>query len=116
MQLFLTNTWAAFVHFIDSTPFLYYGFSSNVGIWMHLIGAALLAKFIRKRFSFWQTFWIIIGIAIAWELIEIYIETPNWARVIEIYGTKVHYFYDTAGDIIAAGIITLIANLEFNKK
>ena len=112
MQAFLSSAWALFVSSVKSVPLLAIGFGQNEGIWMHLIGAAILAKVFRLKFSFWKTFLIVTAIAIAWELLEIYIETPTLAHIIDIYGTLGHYCLDTAADIIGAMVITLIANAE----
>lgn len=109
MQLFLTNAWASFVGFMHSIPFFNYGFGQNEGIWMHIIGAAILAKIIRIKFSYIATIFIILLIAIIWEAVEIYIETPNLAAILSIYGTMARYMYDTAGDIVGAVLITVIA-------
>ncbi|MDB4983968.1 MAG: hypothetical protein JWM20_147 [Patescibacteria group bacterium] len=110
------HAWASFVGLMHSSSFITYAFGMNEGIWMHIIGGAILAKIIRTRFSYWQTVLIVLGIAILWEGIEIFIETPNWAAVLAIYGTKMRYFYDTAGDIIGATVIAMIANLDLKKK
>jgi hypothetical protein len=110
MQQFLMANWAKFTNFIHSTPFINYGFCMNDGIWIHIIGGAILSKIIRIKFSYLATIFIILGIAITWEIIEIYIETPNMAAMLAIYGSQTRYIYDTIGDILGAVVITIIAN------
>ena len=116
MQSFLTKIWASFTLFIHNTPFINYGFCQNDGIWMHLIGGAILSKIIRTRFSYLKTILIILAIAIIWEIIEIYIETPNLGAMLAIYGSTTRYIYDTIGDILGAVIITAIANYPSSQK
>jgi hypothetical protein len=109
MQQFFMTTWARFVEIMHNIPLINYGFGQNEGIWMHIIGAAILAKIFRTRFSYIATIFIILLIAVVWELFEIYIETPNMTAILSIYNTMPHYLYDTAGDIIGAVVITIIA-------
>ena len=116
MQLFLTNAWASFVGFMQGIPFINYGFGHNEGIWMHIIGAAILAKIIRIKFSYIATIFIVLLIAIVWEAVEIYIETPNLAAILSIYGTMARYMYDTVGDIVGAVLITVIALYPMREK
>jgi hypothetical protein len=110
MQAILTKTWAQFVTFMHDVPFIHYGFALNEGIWIHLIGSAILAKIIRIKFSYWITVIFVVLIAIAWEALEIYIETPTMESVLAIYGTFDRYLYDTAGDIVGALVMALIVN------
>lgn len=112
MHGFLSGAWELFVSGVKSVPLFAIGFGQNEGIWMHLIGAAILAKVFRLRFSFWKTFFIVTSIAIAWELFEAYLETPTMVQLLDIYGTVGRYCLDTAADIIGAMVITLIANTE----
>lgn len=112
MHAFLSSAWGLFVSSMKSVPLFAIGFGQNEGIWMHLIGAAILAKVFRLRFSFWKTFLIVTTIAIVWELFEVYLETPTLAQLLDIYGTVSRYCLDTAADIIGAMVITLIANAE----
>lgn len=109
MQLFLTNAWASFVESMHNIPFINYGFGQNEGIWIHMTGAAILAKIIRIKFSYIATIFLVLLIAIIWEAVEIYIETPNMSAILSIYGAMARYMYDTAGDIIGAVLITVIA-------
>jgi uncharacterized membrane protein len=75
-----------------------------------------LAKLFRTRFSFWKTVLIIFAIAIAWEIIEYFLEASTAAAMLDVYGSVARYAYDTTADIIGAVIITIIANLELRKR
>ncbi len=116
MQLFFMTAWAKFVEFMHGVPLINYGFGQNEGIWIHIIGASILAKIIRIRFSYIATIIIVFFIAVLWEIIEIYIETPTMTAVLSIYGTYARYLYDTAGDIIGAVVIAIIANFPTNSR
>lgn len=103
---------------MHSVPLINYGFGQNEGIWIHIIGSAILAKIIRIRFSYLATIISVFLIVVLWEVIEIYIETPTMTATLSIYGTYARYLYDTAGDIIGAILIAIIANFpikEFQK-
>lgn len=115
MQLFFMTAWAKFVEFMHGVPLINYGFGQNEGIWIHVIGSAILAKIIRIRFSYIATIVIVFFIAVLWEVIEIYIETPTMTAMLSIYGTYARYLYDTAGDIIGAFVIAIIANFPIKK-
>lgn len=115
MQHILTSAWAKFVETTHSIPLINYGFGQNEGIWIHIIGAAILAKLFSKKLSYAGTIAAIFLVAVLWEAVEIYIETPNMAAVVSIYGTYARYLYDTAGDIIGAVLISAIANFPVRR-
>jgi hypothetical protein len=116
MQLFFTHLWSQFVDFIHKVPFINYGFGQNEGIWIHIIGAAILSKIIRIKYSYLTTTLLIFLIALVWEIIEFYIETPNISSMVAIYGTIARYTYDTCGDILGALIIAIITNYPIRSK
>lgn len=112
--MFVT-AWAHFVVFVHNIPFIHYGLAMNEGIWIHLIGAAILAKLLHAKFSFWKTVLIVFAIAVAWEIIEYFLEASTTAAMLDVYGSVTRYAYDTLADIAGAVLITVIANLDLRK-
>lgn len=108
MHAFLMNAWATFVRAIHSINFFKYGFMMNDGIWIHMIGGGILAKVIRHYLSAKYAILAILAIAITWEFIEFYLETPNKGALLAIYGSVERYIYDSIGDILGAVIIAAL--------
>jgi VanZ family protein len=52
-------------------------------------------------------------IAVLWECIEAYLETPNKTEILHVYKSREQYIYDSIADVIGAVIITVL--VVFNK-
>lgn len=111
MHKFFMKTWARFVKGLYDNHFIRFGFMMNDGIWIHMIGGGILAKVFNVYFLPSTSILIILGIAILWEFIEAYIETPNKNAIINIYGSIERYVYDSIGDILGAVIIAMLVVL-----
>jgi len=87
--------------FLQKFKFVKLALCSNYWIWIHILGCGVLAKL----FAIWNSSMIaFIGvtvIAILWEFIEAFFETPNKKSIKSLYTTVEKYKYDTAGDILA---------------
>ncbi|MEI8223830.1 MAG: hypothetical protein WCG20_01765 [bacterium] len=108
MHTFFMNLWSTFVRTMHSIHFFKYGFMMNDSIWIHMIGGGILGKIIHRYLPAKYTILIVLGIAITWEFIEIYLETPNKAALLAVYGSVERYIYDSIGDIIGAVIIAAL--------
>lgn len=102
------KTWASFVKVLYHNRFIEFGFMMNDGIWMHMIGGGILAKVFNVYFLPLTSILLVLGVAILWEFIEAYIETPNKSQIIKIYGSIERYVYDSMGDILGAVIISIL--------
>lgn len=80
----------------------------NDGIWIHMIGGGVLGKIIHRYLPAKYTILVVLAIAITWEFIELYLETPNKAAILTIYGSVERYIYDSIGDILGAVIIAAL--------
>lgn len=102
------NTWAGFVKTTHENKFIRFAFLMNEGIWIHMIGGGILAKIIHYYLTSLETILVMFGVAVLWEIIEIYIETPTKDATLAIYGSMERYYYDTVGDILGVVIITAL--------
>ncbi len=111
MHTFFTTLWTRFTSSLRSIPFVEQGLMKNEGLWMHLLGGGLLAKLFIQALSSVETTFIILILAIVWEIFEAYLETPNEQAMINVYGSVRRYWYDTVGDII--GTVAIAALVVF---
>ncbi len=80
-----------------------YAFLDNKWIWFHILVGGTLAKILLYWTVPQLAFLLVAGIAISWEILE-YL-TVN---VQERYGSKKHFYLDSAGDILGATLMALI--------
>ena len=96
---------------LKSIDAIRYGFIENEMLWAHMIGGAILGKVFILFFPPFVSLAIIFGIAVLWEIIEAWIETPNEKEMAAVYGSVQRYWYDTFGDIF--GVIIMAAAAVF---
>ncbi len=100
--------YSAFPRMLHKSKFIRYGFLMNEGIWAHMIGAGIIANIIQRYISASITVLIVFCIAVLWECIEAYLETPNKTEILHVYKSKEQYIYDSIADIIGAVIIAVL--------
>ena len=83
-------------------------FTRNTWLFFHILGGGIIAKICQDWFGLYDqtTFTVVLLIAIAWEFVEYFSQSPE--RIKEIYGSFSRYFQDALGDVFGALMITLI--------
>ena len=76
----------------------------NVWIWFHILAAALGTRLFLIKFSQKTTLLIVSAIVMGWEVFEVVVG----GDLAQTYGSLERYFYDTAGDIIGAMVVSVI--------
>jgi len=76
---------------------------SNVYLWFHILaggfGARVLSLFLKAKTAFYT----VLGIAVSWEIIEIFIDGTS-----RTYGTVFRWAMDSTGDILGAVVMAAI--------
>ena len=91
---------------------LCWGFCGNYWEWFHLLAGGSIAKIADIWLSGLLSVIIVFVIAVIWERIEFKVECKgDWEIVKKIYGSVERYWYDTAGDIILAGLCAILVIL-----
>jgi len=82
------------------------GLLHNQYLWFHMLAGAIAAKILLIWFDPHPTVLIVLGSAILWEIFEFITND-----IIEVYGSKGRWFWDTFFDIIGSFVIALIVVL-----
>lgn len=86
------------------SKFIQLALCGNVWIWFHILAAALGTRLFLLKFSQKVTMLIVSAIVLLWEVYEVVVG----GELAQTYGSLERYFYDTAGDIIAAMVVSII--------
>ncbi|MBT6045325.1 MAG: hypothetical protein HOG49_00770 [Candidatus Scalindua sp.] len=89
------------------SKFLDWGLNGNVWIWFHMLFGGIGARIGVEFFSKIETFFIILFLALIWEVVE-FIWDGGKEGMIKIYGSLEHWFYDSLGDVVGAMWIALL--------
>ena len=83
--------------------FFEHAFKRNQWLWFHILAGGLATKIFLQWLSPQLTLGAVLGLAIAWEVIEFFA-----VDVEKVYGDKKRFFSDAVGDIIGAVAISAI--------
>ena len=89
------------------SKFLKWGLNGNVWIWFHMLFGGIGARIGIEFFSGYVTAFIILMLALIWEVVEYYIDGKAQG-MIKIYGSIERWFYDSLGDVVGAMWIALL--------
>jgi len=82
--------------------FIKLGLCTNYWLWFHLLSGALGTKLFLHYFTNEQAIIIVMIITILWELLEYMIDS------FKKYASHEKWLYDSAGDILAVWLISII--------
>jgi len=94
-------------HLLDiliQSKFVKFALCGNVWIWFHILAAAFGTRLFLLKFSQKVTMLIVSAIVLLWEVFEVVVG----GDLAQTYGSLERYFYDTAGDIIGAMVVSVI--------
>ena len=82
---------------------LRWGFCQNQWIWFHGLAGGCLAKVGLLVCTSLRSLLYVALMALAWEVVEFFVECKGrWNIIIDIYGSKERWFYDSLGDVLIA--------------
>ena len=81
----------------------HWGLCSNYYSWFHGITGGILAKVGLLVCTPLRSLLYVALIALAWEVVEFFVECKGrWNIIIDIYGSKERWLYDSLGDVLIA--------------
>jgi len=82
---------------------LRWGLCSNYYSWFHGLAGGIGAKVGLLVCTPLRSLLYVALIALAWEVVEFFVECKGrWDIIIDIYGSKERWFYDSLGDVLIA--------------
>jgi len=92
------------IDILINSKFVKLALCGNVWIWFHILAAALGTRLFLLKFSQKVTMLIVSAIVLLWEVFEVVVV----GELAQTYGSLERYFYDTAGDVLAAMVVSVI--------
>jgi len=91
---------------------LRWGFCQNYWGWFHGLAGGILAKVGLLVCTSLRSLLYVALMALAWEVVEFFVECKGrWNIIIDIYGSKERWFYDSLGDVLIAIAFALVVIL-----